>query len=354
VSQFVMPESKFTSAELLFSGVFSGVSANLRSYYMVDQSNHPYAYSNLACSFRLPFRLRMIPQVQFDYSSKSLSLIRSEVEKSLRTNKGFLNLSYEKSFVSKTSLISLSYRYNFSFAQSIFSARMRNDDFSLLQSARGSIVHDIHANRFTTTSEYNVGRGGLHVLPFLDLNYNGIKDAGEPTATGLNMRINGRHIQRINKDSSIQVLSLEAYTKYLLELDPTSFENIAWKIRNRSISVYIEPNVIKQILIPVTVVGEVSGKVFMNSENGLQGAPRIIVNILNSQGALVAKTLTEPDGYFNYLGLAPGSYTATIDSAQLSRLHLDCNDIPFVIKPGVDGDMIEDLRFVLSPLNRPH
>jgi hypothetical protein len=101
----------------------------------------------------------------------------------------------------------------------------------------------------------------------------------------------------------------------------------------------------------VQVAGEVSGKVWLESAGALKGVGRILVNIYSSQGALVAKTLTEPDGYFNYLGLPPGSYTATVDPSQLTRLQYSTSaPIPFTIKPGLDGDIVDDLKLVLTPI----
>jgi hypothetical protein len=115
------------------------------------------------------------------------------------------------------------------------------------------------------------------------------------------------------------------------------------------IRVIVDPNLYKQIEVPVSVVGEVSGTVFLNNSNDLKGLGRIIVNILNKDSECVAKLLTEGDGYFSYVGLIPGNYTAILETSQLEKLNLQSTSpIPFSIISNVDGDVISDLRFVLQ------
>ena len=144
---------------------------------------------------------------------------------------------------------------------------------------------------------------------------------------------------------------MEAYNNYYLELDNNNFENIAWSIKNKVIKVTIDPNQLKRIEIPVSVMGEVSGTVSLHNEKGFKGESRIIVNIYNFQSKLVTRLLTESDGYFSYIGLKPGNYTASIDTIQLHKLNMKCinNDVDFTIHPKVEGDVVDTIRFVLNP-----
>src|SRR5439155_20986419 len=132
---------------------------------------------------------------------------------------------------------------------------------------------------------------------------------------------------------------LDPYTNYYLELDRSGFENIAWQIRNTTIMVNIKPNHFTYMEIPVSVMGEVSGTVYINEKNGSHGLGRIIVNIYNSQSEFIDRTVTEADGYFSYLGLRPGSYTVKIDPEQLKKLHMQSNVdyLPAVLRKSQDG-----------------
>lgn len=112
------------------------------------------------------------------------------------------------------------------------------------------------------------------------------------------------------------------------------------------------PNQLRLVEVPVCVEGEVSGTVYVRSDEGRKGLGRMIVSFFNSDSKQVAHTLTEEDGYFSYLGLPPGSYTARIDSAQLNKLHFASapESIPFTIRMSKDGEVVDGLEFLLHAL----
>src|SRR5690606_10709233 len=114
----------------------------------------------------------------------------------------------------------------------------------------------------------NVGRGGVVLIPFLDINANGIKDRKEPRVAGLKLRSNGGRIEVSKKDTSIRILDMEANSSYFIELDGNSFDNIGWQLRKKSLQVIIDPNHLKTIEIPVDILSEASGTVFMQDKNG--------------------------------------------------------------------------------------
>ena len=360
LNQFTLPynryisqktKTKYTSAEFLLSTVVSGISSNLTTYAIIGNPGNPLVYSNFSLTFLLPAGIKFTPQAQYEYRKKNFSVIKGEVEKNI-FNRGYVNLSYEKSFVNnntRANTVTLGLRYNFSFAQTFFSATRNRDVIATTQSARGSLVYDHKTNYVGLKDQTNVGKGGLIILPFLDINCNGRRDPGEPKVFGLNLRINGGYTERNAHDTTIRISGLEAYTKYFIELDKNSFDNVAWQIRKPVISVTIEPNNFKLIEVPVTVEGEVSGTVYLNGSKGKKGLGRIIVNFYNSNSAFAGRTITEADGYFSFMGLAPGIYTASVDNSQLQKLKMkSLSTLSFTILPNKDGDVADGLQFVLQ------
>ena len=341
-------KNKYTSAEFLLSAVVSGVSSNLTTFAVISKPGNPLIYSNLSLTFRLPAGIRITPQAQYEYDRKNFSLIKAEIEKSI-FNRGFLNASYEKSFVyDNISSMTVGFRYNFSFAQTFFSATKSRNTIATIQSARGSLLYDGKTNYIGVSNQTNVGKGGLIIQPFLDLNCNGRHEANEPRAFGLKLRINGGNKEHNTGDTTIRITNLEAYASYYIELEKNSFDNIAWQIKKPTLSVVVDPNSLKLVEVPVAVVGEASGKVSLNGNKGLNGLGRIIVNIYNSDSILVAHLLTESDGFFDFIGLAPGEYTASIDSAQLAKLQMTSSPaLSFKISQNEEGDIVNNLEFTL-------
>jgi hypothetical protein len=114
--------------------------------------------------------------------------------------------------------------------------------------------------------------------------------------------------------------------------------------------VLVEPNHFKLIEVPVAVVGEVSGRVYDAGSPSKKGVGRIKINIYREGKTLIASATTQEDGYFNYLGLAPGSYTASIDPEQMQRVPITSltGATPFTIKVSREGDLIDDLEFYIK------
>jgi hypothetical protein len=343
-----IPKTKYTTTELMFSGTFHKVSTNFTTYGIVTDQPHSSIYSNLSLGFRLPAGILFTPQAQFEYIQKQLMTMKFGVEKRLLRN-NFLSISYENSFQTKSSNVMVGLRYDFSFARTMFSATRSNKTATLVQSARGSFIYDAKTKYDNANNRTSIGRGGIVLLPYLDLNCNGRREANEPKVSGLNFHIDGGRIVPDSRDTIIRILDLEPYRNYYIELNGNSFDNIAWQIKKKVLSVAVDPNQLKLVEVPVSVVGEVSGTVFMPSDKGRKGLGRIIVSFYNSDSRSAGQTLTEPDGSFSYLGLSPGSYTARLDSIQLGKLHLSSSpaEIPFNILINKDGEVVDGLEFML-------
>ncbi len=349
--QIVLPVSEYTTGEWMLAGSLFGINTNLTTYAIIVGQSDPNIYSNLSLSTRLPGGFLLMPQVQYSYTYKELLTARISLEKRL-FERGYLTSSWEQNFRSNLRMGEVGFRYDFSFAQTGISARQNNKQTTFVQYARGSLINDRATNFLKADNRTNVGRGGISIVAFLDINSNDIRDAGEPKAYGLNLRSNGGRIERSEKDTTIHILGLEPYVKYFIEFDEAGFDNISWRLKKRSYGVIVDPNMLKLIEVPVAVEGEVAGNVMLERDGALTGIGRMIVGFHNSAGVLKARTLSEEDGYFSYFGVAPGSYYASIDTAQLRKLNLSSSpdSIPFTVKADLDGDYIEGLDFVLRKI----
>ncbi|MBE0675111.1 MAG: SPOR domain-containing protein [Bacteroidales bacterium] len=351
VNQLILPASRFTTGEWLFSGSFRGVGTNLTTHAIFNENSDPNIYSNLSLALRMKGGLLIMPQAQYGFTRKEFYSFKTSLQKYVLTN-GHLTLSYEHNFISNMNLAELGFRYDFSFGQAGASVRLLDRRTSLVQYARGSLIYDRNSKYLGADNRMNVGKGSIAVVPYLDLNANGLKDAGEPKAYGLNLRANGGRILKSDSDTTIRIIGLEPYTECFIELDPDSFEDISWRLPHNSISVAVDPNVMKLVDIPVRIVGEATGIITIARQGRESGLGRVIVNIFDVTNRLAGKTLSEDDGYYSYFGLTPGRYWAAIDTAQMRKLNMISypDFIPFAISGGRDGDIITGLNFTLREM----
>lgn len=352
INQLVLPTTTFNTAELMISSIVSNLSVNLATNLSYTDPAQKIFTSNLSVTTRLPKGIRFTPLIQYDYTQHNFLRLRSEFEKNI-TTKGFLNFTFERDLVKKESFYSIGFRYNFSFAQFSFFGRKTRESLVLTEAVNGSLLYNQDSKKFITSNQNNVGRGGFIIQPFLDINANGKKDIGEPKVNSLGIKVNaGRTVLNI-KDSNYNVVGLEAYNSYFIHVEKDVFDNIAWKVKNPSIKVIVEPNHLKLIEVPILVMGEVSGKVNLQNKQGNKGIGRIIVNIYNSNGVFVNRVLTEADGYFSYIGLIPDNYYLEVDERQLEKLKFKTttSKINFQIKPSKEGDIIDNINIQLYNSN---
>jgi cell division septation protein DedD len=279
--------------------------------------------------------------------------MKVEVEKRV-IRFGVINAFYEQNFWSNIRSLQIGFRYDFPFAQTSISGKYGNKMTTFVQSARGSLVFDAKTHLASANNRSSVGKGGILIVPFFDLNNNGHFDSGEPRVFGVSLHVSGGRIEINKHDSTIRVYDLEPFTNYYVEIDRNSFENMAWKVPKATISVAIDPNQFKLLEVPVIVAGEVSGMVYLEDNTGQRGQGRILVGIYNQDGSFITSTLTESDGYFSYLGLKPGSFFVRIDINQLKKLEMNSKptSIYFKIEPSIDGDIADGLEFIIKSIRK--
>ena len=218
------------------------------------------------------------------------------------------------------------------------------------ENAQGSVAFGIGDAPLRLGNNSAIGKGGLLLYPFLDLNENGKLDSGEKKVFLSSVKVSGAKAVISKKDSIVRVFDLNAFVNYTAKFLDSDLNNIAWRFKHNTYKILVDPNQYKRVFIPVIPVGEIVGMVYLKKGKSLQGQARINIQIIDEKRNKVAEVLSEYDGYFTYLGLKPGKYTVRIDPEQLKNLNLTA--LPKVhqvtIKVLEYGDVIEDLDFTLS------
>jgi|GEM_PF-78849 len=344
-----LPPTKYTIPEFSLSVASHRISLNITTSAFILDKMISSVFSDAALSLTLPGGILFTPQVRFDYKLNEITLVKYSLEKRF-VKYGVLDASYQNNRLTNSPIYQIGFRYDFPYARIGISALQSNNINSLSEFASGSLIYQPQINYVDINVNTNVGRGGLIFIPFLDINNNGKKDANEPKVSGINVMVSGGGIQKSRKDTTIVISGLEPYTNYFVEADANGVENMAWRIKKPKMNIAIEPNKLKLIEIPISILGEVSGTVFIKKKNKETGLGRILVGFYDQDSVLINKTLTEPDGYFSFLGLFPGSYYAKIDSGQLNKLQMISipSILPYRIKSNIDGDVVDDLKFIIQ------
>lgn len=348
ISRTMLPATAYMNAEWMISGQLGKVATRINTYgVFID--NKQYIYSNLSLGFKLPGKILFNPQGQYDFSNSEIISVKTVLEKRLGTN-FMLGMVYQRNIKSDINNFGITFKCNLRFAQTNFSSWSNNDVTTLNASATGSILMDTKSGIVKTANHANLGRAGFVLLPYLDLNCDGKKQKTEPSILDLKFKMNASRFEYNEKDTTIRIYELQPYAKYNIELDPLSFDNVSWRPKNKIMRVVAEPNQLKNVEIPVAVLGEVSGYVNIKTGDEEKGQGQVYVCIYNKDSVLVTRMLSEPDGHYSYMGLAPGTYFAMIDKNQLEKLNMRSTPAKsgFAIKIDRDGDVVEDVNFVIE------
>jgi hypothetical protein len=312
-------------------------------------SNKPsYITSNIALSYRMRNNFILRPSFEFNVSEKQPLRHRIEIEK--RVSKMYFLVSYERNSASKTDNFFLNLRYDLSFARAGFRASYSNKSLNFSENAQGSFAFGLGDGSVKAGYNSALGKGGILLYPFLDLNQNGKRDQGEQIVLLNNVKVNGGKANISKKDSIVRVSDLNAFINYNVTFYDDDLDNISWRFKYKTYQILIDPNQYKRVEVPILSVGEISGMIYLNEENINKGQGRITIQVLDKKGNKVAETLSERDGYYNYLGLNPGEYTIRIDEKQLQKLGYQAapSKHKITIIVSVDGAIIDDLDFTIQ------
>lgn len=338
----------FNYASAMLSMYYRQFSANSTTSLNWVGGRSPDVLSNLALSYRLPLGFTIRPSVLANLSDSKVIMYRAELEKMIP--RGYMSLSYQHFVQNISDYVSLNLRYDLSFARvGATVGRLNSDNFSM-ETVQGGMAFG-GGNGYTYFSNNSsVGKGGLLLFPFLDLNQNGEFDEVEKMLNVSSVKTIGGKVVRSTKDSIIRIVDLMPFTYQLVELEDQTLDNISWRFKHKTYKILIDPNQFKRVNIPVIVVGEVNGVVSVRKDDSLIGQGRLIVKIYKEgEKTPAAETMTESDGYFTYVGLEKGRYVACIDSTQLQRLDYSSTPplVPFTIRGIEEGDIVSDVNFVL-------
>jgi hypothetical protein len=339
---------KYSQANLMVSGYYQQFTANSSVQLNWINNNTSFITLDLSLSYRLKSGFVFRPSAQYNVSEGKLMSIKAAVEK--RIPKGFFSVIYERNVLFNANIINVAFRYDLSFARFNTSVTHSKGYTATSESLQGSLAFGSGNRYIHTNSNASVSKGGIALYPFLDMNNNGIFDNGEQMVKISSVRIPGGKVIFSDKDSIVRIPDLIAFTNYMVEFADNDLDNISWRFKNKIYQVMIDPNQFKHIDIPIIVVGEVTGMVYMNKNNLLNGMGRILVNIYNTNNIKITQILSESDGYISYLGLEPGDYLAMVDSVQLNRLGFEVTPLnrKFTVKATKEGDIIEGIDFTVK------
>ena len=338
----------FNQVDFTFSSTYKKLSINSSTYMNWAKGNPFQLNTQLLLSRKLAKNLRLSTSTIYNLVENKFNNLNANIQTIIL--KTPLIANFNRDIESKAISFTIAAIFDLPFSRVGVSSSYNNNSFNFSEYARGSLLFGDGFKNVYVGKNSSIGKGGILLHPFLDLNENGKLDKGEKKVLLSSVKILGAKAVISKKDSIVRVFDLNAFVNYTAKFLDSDLNNIAWRFKHNTYKILVDPNQYKRVFIPVIPVGEIVGMVYLKKGKSLQGQARINIQIIDEKRNKVAEVLSEYDGYFTYLGLKPGKYTVRIDPEQLKSLNLTA--LPKVhqvtIKVLEYGDVIEDLDFTLS------
>jgi hypothetical protein len=306
-------------------------------------------YSYVSVSYRLLSDLLLRQETDIDHTAGKISNAGLYIDKSIFKS-GWLTAFIFRDFNQKNYSGGINFRYDFSFGRysSGYSASKSDRDFQ--QSIFGSVGFDEFKKKFILDNQNMVSRGGLTLVPFLDLNNNNKLDENEKILeTEFRTKMVAGKVIKSENSRDYHYVDLEPYDTFRLDVEPVSFDNPLCRPRFKSYSITVDPNQFKYVPIPVYVSGIISGNVLIKDSQNKNGIPGMKIILESIDGKSKIEKITFSDGEYIFDNIPPGKYKLYPAPEELVKRNLSYEPEYQIIeiKNLEEGDSHEDVDISL-------
>jgi hypothetical protein len=348
--------SDYFKLRLLNTGVFinykrfqGSLISNLAWTKTTGDYDNAGSYSSVSISYRLLNDLLLRQETNINHSPGKVTSAGIYIDKSIFKS-GWLTVSVFRNFENNDYSGGITFRYDFSFLRYSTEYSASQHGWDVYNSINGSVGFDQFKKKFITDNQNMVSRGGLSIVPFIDLNNNGVLDNNERILeTEFSTIMNAGKLVKSEDKKNCWYVDLDPYNKYRLEIVPVSFDNPLLRPKYKTYDITIDPNRFKLVNIPVYVSGIISGNIVLQTGSAAKGVSTFKVILESADGKQKYEKWTFSDGEFIFDNIPPGKYVVYPDPEDLNKhSYNSLNGIQMVeIKPSEEGDIIDNILFTL-------
>lgn len=249
-----------------------------------------------------------------------------------------LNLSVQKRFANKLDVIgeiqqgltdrnvtsaNVSVNKTFSYLRgSLFLQGNDDNDFSIGSRISFALGHDPRTQRWQVTHDSIASQGAVSVLAYLDENYNSILDEEEDIMENVSFKVDGQSVMMEGRNPAfIPNVSVNIPTSIAIIMD--TLDDPFWMPKHEGFQIITHPGVVTEVNFPVMPMTEIDGVVYVKRGDNITPSSRVRLELVNTQGNVVAEDTSEFDGFYLLNRIVPGNYVLRISDADLKRFQIE-------------------------------
>ncbi|MGA9115289.1 MAG: carboxypeptidase-like regulatory domain-containing protein [Bacteroidota bacterium] len=318
--------------------------------------------TDLSARFRLPREVFLGIGTTYDHLESEFVDLRVDAAVS-PASRFVVDFNYTRNLRASSTLMRLEVRYIFPWARAFASATSSRGRILYTQRIGGSLGVVPSTGDFFYDYRPRTSFGGFFVRPFLDVNNNGSRDAGEEAVTSGTPRTAPSEegytaVLRRHDGLGWGNANLLPYREYALRFEQGTLDEPLWRPRYETFTVIAEPGRQRIVDLPIIVGGVVRGMVGYPYEEGdsvLQPLATVRVRLTETGGGerpYEATVETYSTGEFEFVGVPPGEYRIAVDAGQLARAGFIAREPAqrVTVQATREGDYVEGVDFVLTEL----
>jgi hypothetical protein len=199
--------------------------------------------------------------------------------------------------------------------------------------------------------------GAVAARAFIDSNLDGLRGPKEELVPNVGFIINsgGRHPSLTAADGTAFIGQLAPGSYTDIALDPSTLQDPLWRPVSSGVRVLPRPGLVQMLEFPVVSTSEIDGTVYLTAKDRKSALEGVLVELVDSRGAVVTSTTSLSDGTYQLSRVMPGRYALRTSAAQATQLMLTrASEIAIAVMP--EGDFIsgQDLDVQKSMPRRPN
>ncbi|HET9276182.1 MAG TPA: hypothetical protein VFN96_08940, partial [Gemmatimonadales bacterium] len=217
---------------------------------------------------------------------------------------------------------------------------------------QGSMIYDRGHRTMAFAHGPSLQRGGLSGQVFLDLNDDGVREADEPTVSGVRLQI-GLGATVTNQKGDFRIWDVTPYEPTYVAVDTTSLPTPLWIPAYGAMLVEPNPNRFRVLDVPILPGGVVEGRVVFEGVSGSRPLPAAPLVLEHLRTGKEVRITTFGDGTFYAMGVRPGDYELRLDRSPGESATVTAAPVRFSVPADPDGATVAGLvltvRSRLSP-----
>lgn len=182
-----------------------------------------------------------------------------------------------------------------------------------------AFAHDPLQGRWRMQRQGAADSGSIATRIFEDDAFDGVYNESKKIIATARPRVNNLPLSDASMDGTF-ISPVSPYVPLDVSVDPASLKDPMLSPGSAGYRVLTRPGDVVLIDLPVVSTSEIDGEIAITDDSGVRKTlPDIVVELIDQNGKVIKRVISESDGYFIFQKIRPGTYTLSVPAEALAE-----------------------------------